>query len=144
MTTSNRTHESAITRRAALAGGATVVAGAAALPAIASATDADAALVAAAREMAQLRAQIHNRPPGMTIEEEVRYEDITEAALWDRYWTLNDWIAETPAQGLEGAVIKLRLLADPDIGINIGPRGSDMAMLTSALATVERLAGRVS
>jgi hypothetical protein len=56
--------------------------------------------------------------------------------LLDLYWGLYSIVAKTKPKGLPAAV-KLRLLLDPDLGMEIGERTEDYISLRQILATIE-------
>jgi hypothetical protein len=92
--------------------------------------DDDSTLFSAEREMTALRAQSD------VLFAAGDREDHSE--IWDRIFHLEEVIARTPAATLAGAVIKLRRLADPEMGIEIGDNASDALSVRQALAVVER------
>jgi hypothetical protein len=57
--------------------------------------------------------------------------------LLDLYWGLYSIVAKTKAKGLTGAAVKLRLLLDPDLGMEIGERAEDYISLRQILATIQ-------
>jgi hypothetical protein len=57
--------------------------------------------------------------------------------LLDLYWGLYSIVAKTKPKGLPAAAVKLRLLLDPELGMEIGERAEDYISLRQILATVE-------
>ena len=128
-----------VTRREAMKHGGKAVVAAAVLPVIpatAFGANNDAALVRMEKECFRLiggiNAGLHS--PDGDISEEV----------WDRRCDLVDAIADTPAHGLEGVAVKLRM-AVYEIGEIAGADWTtEHGCVQTALETVERLAARVS
>ena len=56
-------------------------------------------------------------------------------------WALYDQITSSPPVSLVSAAVKLRLLADPDIGLENNEGMNDVASLRQALGLIERAAG---
>ena len=127
---------SKITRRETLARGGKVIAAAVVLPVIptiALGASKDAALVRMEKEVFRLIDEIDAglHSPDGDVSDEVS----------DREWDLIHAIANTPANGLEGVVVKLRM-ATYQIGMaNNSDMPENMCVL-SALETVGRLAGK--
>ena len=125
-----------ITRRETLAGTGKVIAAAAVLPVIptiALGASKDAALVRMEKEVFRLIDEINAglHSPDGDVSDEVS----------DREWDLIHAIADTPAHGLEGVAVKLRM-ATYQIGMaNNSDMPENMCVLSS-LETVERLGGR--
>ena len=126
------------TRRTVLKGGGKAVAAAAALPILSTmvlGANNDAALVRMEKEVSRLideiNAGLHSRDG-----------DISDV-VWDRRCDLVDAIADTPANGLEGVVVKLRMAAY-QIGIANNEYTTESECVLTALETVKRLAGGVS
>ena len=125
-----------VTRREAMKRGGKAVAAAAALTTIPSIVGAkeDAEILRAESEVMRLMDEINaglHSPDGDIAEE-----------VWDRRCDLVDAIADTPAHGLEGVAVKLRMAA---FQIDVLAGASDMtehSCVLTALETVERLAGR--
>ncbi|MGA8549020.1 MAG: hypothetical protein WB678_02165 [Stellaceae bacterium] len=91
---------------------------------------ADADLLAAEREIAALRAQSDAfRAAG-------DHQDHDE--LWNQIWELEKKIAATPPTTLIGAAVKLRWLADPNLGIEAGPTDEDPDSIRQVLDLIER------
>ena len=57
----------------------------------------------------------------------------------DRIWVLYDQITLSPPVSLVSVAVKLRLLADPDLGLENNEGENDVASLRQALALVERV-----
>ncbi len=72
-------------------------------------SETDGALLARKREMASLRAK------AAAIQAAGDKDDHPE--IWDRVWQVEEEIAITAPASLAGAAVKLRLFADPHIGI---------------------------
>jgi hypothetical protein len=87
-------------------------------------TDVD--LVRAELELRQLRAQAA-LATGQTAD-----------ALSDRIWLIADKISLTPPGTLIGAAVKLRLLADEDIGLLAGDSEADRVSLRQVRDFIER------
>ena len=127
---------SKITRRETLAKGGQAVAAAAVLstlPTVAHAND--AALVRMVKEVFRIRDEINaglHSPDGEVSKE-----------VSDRQWGLINTIADTPAHGLEGVAVKLRL-AMYEVGIEGNEDMPEGRSILSALETVKRLSGRAS
>ena len=102
----------------------------------ATAAELDAGLLRLTAEHAALNNEINaglHSPDG----------DISEE-VWDRRCDLVDAIADTPAHGLEGVAVKLRM-AVYEIGEIAGADWTtEHGCVQTALETVERLAARVS
>ena len=128
---------SKITRRNALARGGAAVAAAAVLPvipALALGASNDAALVRMVKEVFRLVDEINaglHSPDGEVSKEVSDYQ-----------WDLINAIADTPANGLEGVAVKLRL-AMYEVGIDGNEDMPEGRSILSALETVERLVGGV-
>lgn len=90
----------------------------------------DAELLAAEKEIAELRAQ------STALLDAGDNEDHPEIDV--RVTELEEAIARSPASGLVGAAVKLRRLADPGVGIEAGPAESDTLSVRQILETVER------
>jgi hypothetical protein len=99
------------------------------------ATDTD--FLAAERELAKVRAQREALSPQInTLADEKRLDK----PLTDRLWALYDQIAKSPPVSLTSAAVKLRLLTDPDIGIEQNEGENDVASLRQVFELVERVA----
>ena len=127
---------SKITRRETLARGGAAVAAAAVLPVIptvALGASEDAALVRMEKEVFRLiresNAGLHS-PDGDSSDE-----------VGDRRCDLGDAIADTPAHGLDGVAVKLRMAAYQIGGIAGTPQTTEHGCVQTALETVKRLAG---
>ena len=102
----------------------------------------DAALLAAERRVAELRAQKD------TLDERIGRGEIDDldaiiAPLSDEQWALEDYIHLAPCRSLAGAAVKLRRLAD-EIAVRSGEEGTDAAWVSTQqiLALIDReLAG---
>ena len=125
------------TRRNVLKGGGKAVAAVAALPILSSmavGASNDAALVRMEKEVFRLIDEINaglHSPDG----------DISEE-VWDRRCDLVDAIADTPANGLEGVAVKLRMAAYQIGVLALASDTTEHSCVLSALETVKRLAGR--
>ena len=113
----------------------TVTRGRAVLAAVGIAADddgmtADAALLAAEREFRRWVAEA-----GTEEDDDARGRLLGKSSLQ------RDFMAETPATTLVGAAAKMRVLLDPDVGIESGAGGNDLPILRDVLALLERLAG---
>ena len=98
-------------------------------------TDAD--FLAAEREITELRAEREALSPSIaTLADEERLDK----PLSDRMWALYDQITLSPPVSLTSAAIKLRLLADPDLGLALNEGVNDVDSLRQALRLVERVA----
>src|ERR1700719_1701497 len=97
-------------------------------------TDAD--FLAAERGIAELRSE-RDALDIKTLADEERLDK----PLSDRMWSLYDQITLSPPVSLVSAMVKLRLLADPDLGLENNEGINDVASLRQALALVERVAG---
>ena len=125
-----------VTRREAMKHGGKAVVAAAVLPAIYIATSIseDAALVRMEKECFRLIDEINaglHSPDGDVSDE-----------VWDRRCDLIDAIADTPAHGLEGVAVKLRMAAYQIGGIAGTLQTTEHGCVQTALETVKRLAGR--
>ena len=126
-----------LSRRETLARGGQAVAAAAALaviPNIAAGASNDAALVRMEKEVFRLIDEINagfHSPDG----------DISEE-VWDRRCGLVDAIADTPANGLEGVAVKLRMAAYQIGEIAAASDTTEYSCVLTALETVKRLADR--
>jgi hypothetical protein len=99
-------------------------------------TDAD--FLAAERQLVELRAEREALSPSVkTLDDEKRLIN----PLSDRIWTLYDQITLSPPVSLVSALVKLRLLSDPDIGLAAGEGENDVASVQQVLGLVERVAG---
>ena len=122
-----------ITRREAMKRGGKAVVAAAVLPvvpAIALGANNDAVLVRMMKEVFRIVDEINaglHSPDGDVSKE-----------VTDREWGLIDAIADTPAHGLDGVAVKLRL-AMYEIGIAGDEHMPEGRSILSALETVERL-----
>lgn len=67
------------------------------------------------------------------------------ADVWEEaarvVFEIEEAIATTSAQTLRGAAIKLRVICDPETGIETGERDTDAPALRNVLAVIERLGG---
>ena len=127
-----------VTRREAMKHGGKAVVAAAVLPAIYIATSIseDAALVRMEKECFRLIDEINaglHSPDGDVSDE-----------VWDRRCDLIDAIADTPAHGLEGVAVKLRMAVYEIGGIGGAEWTTEHGCVQTALETVERLAGGAS
>jgi len=84
-------------------------------------TDAD--FLAAARELAELRAKKSG-------------SDRT-----DRMWSVFDQIVSSPPVSLVSAAVKLRLLCDPDIGLDAAGNADEVEAVRQVLGLVQRVVG---
>jgi hypothetical protein len=57
--------------------------------------------------------------------------------LLDLYWGLYSIVAKTKPKGLTGVAVKLRLLLDPNLGMETGERAEDYISLRQILATIQ-------
>ncbi len=126
-----------ITRREAMKRGGKAVAAVAVLPVIptiALGASKDAALVRMEKEVFRLIDEINAglHSPDGNISDEVS----------DREWGLIDAIADTPAHGLEGVAVKLRMAAYQIGVLALASDTTEHSCVLSALETVKRLAGR--
>jgi hypothetical protein len=96
-------------------------------------TDAD--FLAAEREIAEVRAE-RDALDIKTLADAERLDK----PLSKRMWALYDQIALSPPVSLTSAAVKLRLLADPDLGLENNEGINDVASLRQALGLVERVA----
>ena len=124
-------------RRKVLAGGGQAVAAAAVLttlPTIALGASNDAALVGMVKEVFRIRDEINAglHSPDGEISKEVS----------DRQWDLINTIADTPAHGLEGVAVKLRMAAFQIDVLAGASETTEHSCVLSALETVKRLSGR--
>src|ERR1700682_433540 len=98
-------------------------------------TDAD--FLAAERGIAELRAERQALSPSIkTVGDEQRLDK----PLSDRMWALYDQITLSPPVSLVSVAVKLRLLADPKLGLENNEGENDVASLRQALGLVERVA----
>jgi hypothetical protein len=98
----------------------------------------DAEFLAAEREIAELRTKREALSPGIkTLADEERLRK----PLSDRLWALYDQITLSPPVSLTSVAVKLRLLADPDLGLENNEGENDIASLRQVLGLVERVAG---
>ncbi len=104
------------------------------IPAIELGADNDAALVRMEKEVFRLIDEINAglHSPDGDISDEVS----------DREWGLIDAIADTPANGLEGVAVKLRMAAYQIREIAAASYTTEHSCVVTALETVTRLAGR--
>ena len=124
-----------LSRRETLARGGQAVAAAAVLPFLPS--------VAAAKGDAELlRAESEHRRINDEINAGLHSPDgnVSDEAS-NREWGLVNTVADTPASGLEGVAVKLRM-AMYEIGVSGNEDMPENRCVLSALETVERLAGR--
>ncbi len=129
---------SKLSRRETLTRGGQVVAAAALLPAVPAmalvTSNDDTALIHMGKEVFRLIDEINaglHSPDG----------DISDET-WDRRCGLVDAIADTPAHGLEGVAVKLRM-AEYHIGVIAGAsETTEYSCVLTALEAVKRLAGR--
>jgi hypothetical protein len=91
-------------------------------------TPADQALLAAEQEIAALRQKDRD------LAEAGDHDDHPEIS--NRVFALEAYIAETAPDSLIGAAVKLRRLADPEIGLAAGPSLDDAGSVQQILATV--------
>ena len=99
-------------------------------------TDAD--FLAAERGIADLRAEREALSPSIKT---VGDEERLEKPLSDRMWAIYDQIALSPPVSLVSVAIKLRLLADPDLGLALNEGVNDVDSVRQVLGLVERVAG---
>ena len=91
----------------------------------------DAGVIAAEREIATLRAR---------SDEFIDAGDFSDhPEIWDRIFQLIDEITMTPVLTLAGAAVKLRSLADPKIGLEVGQGDGDPESIRHVLVIVERV-----
>jgi hypothetical protein len=98
-------------------------------------TDAD--FLAAEREIAELRAERKTLDASIKTQAD---EARLDKPISDRIWALYDQITLSPPVSLVSAAVKLRLLADPDLGLENNEGENDVASLRQALGLVERVA----
>jgi hypothetical protein len=91
-------------------------------------TPADQALLAAEQEIAALRQKARDLSEAG--------DDADHPEIWNRVFALEGYIAETAPDSLIGAAVKLRRLADPEIGLEAGPALDDAGSVQQILATV--------
>jgi hypothetical protein len=96
--------------------------------------EADGALFATEREITTLRAR------AAALAAAGDRGDHPEIS--DRVWQLEEEIATTAPTSLAGAAVKLRRLADPDVGIEAGPTADDPGSIRQVLEVVESLLGK--
>jgi hypothetical protein len=102
--------------------------------AVANILTTDADFLAAERELAKVRAEREALSPQInTIADEKRLDK----PLTDRLWALYDQIAKSPPVSLSSAAVKLRLLTDPDIGIEQNEGENDLSSLRQVLTHIE-------
>src|SRR6266566_6009838 len=97
----------------------------------------DAAFLAAERRIAELREQmrgIYAAQHGMTMDDESRLIAPLDHEMWNGPF---DAIILAPPISLVSALVKLRLLADPDIGMH--GVDDEMAALQQVLVYFERM-----
>ena len=92
----------------------------------------DADLIEAGRELADVLHQFGTLP-------DLPVEDADEMGqrLTDRLGEITELINNTPATTMAGAAVKLRLLADPEVGMEAGERDDDYVSLRQVLACCE-------
>ena len=86
-------------------------------------------LAAAEKEMADLRA--HSKA--------VSEADDVQEPIWKRIFALESWTASMPPSSLAEAAIKLRRLADPEIGLDAGESEEDALSVRQVLAFIDVL-----
>ncbi len=92
----------------------------------------DAALIEAERQVRDLLAEANKVPS---------HDKATNATdAGKQVWVVIDRMAATPAKTLVGAVCKLRIVLDPEVGLAAGESGKEIPILLDVLAVVERLA----
>jgi hypothetical protein len=99
-------------------------------------TDAD--FLAAEREIAEFRAEREALSPSIITAAD---EERLDKPLSKRMWALYDQITVSPPVSLVSAAIKLRLLTDPELGLELNEGINDVASLRQVLGLVERIAG---
>ena len=57
----------------------------------------------------------------------------------DKAIELDDFIATTPAASVKGAIVQMRRILDPDLGIAIGSGEHDLSTLNSVFGVLESL-----
>jgi hypothetical protein len=98
-------------------------------------TDADC--LAAEREIAEVRAAADKLRPAKNLADENR----RIKPLTDRMWAFYDLIVSSPPVSLASAAVKLRLLCDPDIGLDAGGNEEDVEAVRQVFGLVERVVG---
>src|SRR3954451_8522922 len=128
---------SSTTSRRALLAGAALVAPAALLPAIATASDNDDQMAPDPHPAwhAEWRA-LHR----WCNTADVGGRELHEFPQWDRYMELEGLIALTPARTVAGVRVQLALLHHVITAVGV-PNDHDVTGLANAIATLERLAG---
>lgn len=74
----------------------------------------------------------------LRLSRESDQSDAVQGPIWDRLSSAEDLIAKTPPVTLVGAAVKLRLLCDPEIGLEAGEAEHELPSLRQVLALVER------
>ena len=93
---------------------------------------ADAALLAAERQFFEAKADAR-KVSGIVYDEDY-------IAVLSRAWDARDQMGKTPAVSAAGAAAKLRVLLDPELGIETGDNENDLPFLRDVLTVLERLA----
>ena len=94
----------------------------------------DAGFLAAEQSLAELRQQIAAAADKVAS---IAEEKALVKPLDDKMWGLYDAILSSPPVSIASAIIKLRLLADPDIGIENGGQPQDAEAVRQVLAFLE-------
>jgi hypothetical protein len=89
----------------------------------------DAKLILAERRIADLRAEDKARDAAGSEDD---HDD-----LWDEIFSLDKMIYITVPTTLAGALVKLRRLADPGLGIEVGSTENDATCVRQVLAFLE-------
>jgi hypothetical protein len=95
---------------------------------------ADATLFAAEENLKIARGAFEGRPDDESDEDAEPFLDAIDSQV--------RIIMETPPASLPGAAVKLRLLADPEIGLEIGHGEEDAQVIRQVLALIEALPGQ--
>jgi hypothetical protein len=75
---------------------------------------------------------------GLLARGRIASEEVYDA-IYLRALALDEVIAKAAPRTLAGALVKLRRLLDPEIGIEVGPGANDISSLRQVLAFLERL-----
>jgi hypothetical protein len=98
----------------------------------------DASFLAAEQSLAELRQQIAAAADKVAS---IAEEKAFVKPLDDKMWEFYDAIMSSPPVSIASAIIKLRLLADPNIGIENGGQPEDAEAVRQVLAFLETQAG---
>jgi hypothetical protein len=107
---------------------------AAAIVAAANQLSDDASFLAAEQSLAELRQQIAAAADKVAS---IAEEKALVKPLDDKMWGLYGAILSSPPVSIASAIIKLRLLADPNIGIENGGQPEDAEAVRQVLAFLE-------